>query len=80
MDPEMDEKECSQLLQMGVVWLLQDLRILVDLQQPWLLISRHHIQRAWTPQQAAKEFTDAQYIEWLTKRSQLTTRVLVDNA
>ena len=82
MDPEMKEKECAALLQMGVVWLLQDLCLLVadtPSRHSWLLISRDQIERAWTPQQAAKEFTDEQYIEWMSKRSQMTNRVLVDD-
>ena len=76
MDPLLDEKEMLELLQMGVVWLLQDVVVLVDSSNPtnkWLLLTKHCIQRAWTPLQASKDFSDAQYIEWMTKRSQFNS-------
>ena len=75
MDPLLEEKEMMHLLQMGVVWLLRNIVVLVDAvtHQPWLLLTKESIQRAWTPQQASQEFSDEHYIEWMTKRSQLTT-------
>lgn len=72
MDPQFDEERDGGLLQIGVVWCLRDLRILVsETKQQWLLISRNNIERAWTPHQASKEFSDVQYIEWMTRRSHM---------
>jgi hypothetical protein len=75
MDPLLEETEIVGMLQMGVVWLLQHLVVLVDddSQQKWLLLSKSCIQRVWTPQEASNEFSDQQYIEWMTKRSLLNS-------